>query len=148
MQHKNAYEDAFVPAAAANPLPGRAQRPAAPRIGADIDAIHELRERIRYLWTNLAAPAREDLSARLELLWAAAERRDTNSKSVREVLQQVLLIVGTGALATLSDTTRQRLAALTGIALPGHRALPSLPDSAAPRPATQTTLSPESGGDR
>jgi hypothetical protein len=39
---------------------------------------------------------------------------------VREALQEVLLSIGTGALAALSEPTRQRLAALTGIALPGH----------------------------
>lgn len=100
--------------------PGIAQRPATSRIDADIGAIRELQQRIEQLWGNLPAPSREDLSARLDLLGAAADHRATDSRSVRELLQEVLLSLGTGALAALSEPTRQRLAALTGIALPGH----------------------------
>jgi hypothetical protein len=146
VHRKNEYEDAFAFGEAAHPPPGRAQTPAAPRVDADIDAIRELRDRIRRLWMNLAAPSREELGVRLELLRAAADRRDTDSKPVREALQQVLLTVGTGVLATLSEPTRQRLAALTGIALPGHGASADRTDGAARRPA-QPASSPESGGD-
>jgi hypothetical protein len=89
-------------------------------IDADIEAIRELRVRIEHLWGNLAAPSREDLSARLDLLGTAADHRATDSRPVREALQEVLLSIGTGALAALSERTRQRLADLTGIALPGH----------------------------
>jgi hypothetical protein len=89
-------------------------------IDADIDAIRELQKRIEHLWGNLAAPSREDLSARLDALATAADHRATDSRSVREALQEVLLSIGTGALAALSDPTRHRLEALTGIALPGH----------------------------
>lgn len=101
--------------------PGIAQTPAVSRIDADIKAIRELQEQIEHLWGNLAAPSREDLSARLDLLGMAADHRATDSRSVREALQEVLLSIGTGALAALSEPTRQRLAALTGIALPGRR---------------------------
>jgi len=90
------------------------------RIDADVEAIRELQERIEHLWGNPAAPSREDLSVRLDLLGTAADHRATDSRSVREALQEVLLSVGTGALAALSEPTRQRLAALTGIALSGH----------------------------
>jgi hypothetical protein len=97
-----------------------AQRPMVSRIEADIGAIRELQERIEHLRGNLPAPAREDLSARLKLIGAAADLRATDSRAVREALQEVLLSIGTGALAVLSEPTRRRLAALTGIALPGH----------------------------
>jgi hypothetical protein len=93
------------------------------RIDADVEAIRELQERIEHLWGNPAAPSREDLSTRLDLLSTAADRHATDSRSVRAALQEVLLSIGTGALAALSEPTRQRLAALTGITLPGH--LPS-----------------------
>jgi hypothetical protein len=98
-----------------------AQTPTASRIDADIEAICELQERIEYLWGNLTAPSREDISARLDLLGAAADHRATDTRQVREALQEVLLSIGTGALSALSDPTRQRLTALTGIALPGQR---------------------------
>lgn len=123
MQRENARGEEFAPEAGAepgpapHPVPGRAQMPAAPCIDADIEAIGELQDRIRHLWAGLTEPSRVELGARLELLRAAAERRETDSKPVREALQQVLLNVGTGALATLGEATRQRLAALTGIAL-------------------------------
>ncbi|WP_042421909.1 hypothetical protein [Streptacidiphilus anmyonensis] len=119
MQHENAHEDAGDPEAAEDRTPGRAQTPAASCVDADIAAIHELQGQIRSLWANLTAPSREDLRVRLELLWTAADRRDTDSRPVREALQQVLLTVGLGALATLSEETRQRLSDLTGISLPG-----------------------------
>jgi len=101
-------------------LPGRAQTPETSRIDADVEAIRELRERVEHLWENPAVPSREALSARLNLLGAAADRRATDSRQVREALQEVLLSVGTSALAALSEPTRHRLAALTGIALPGY----------------------------
>lgn len=123
MQHQNAPEDTFAAEPLVQSVPGRAQTPMASHIDADVEAIRELNERIGHLWENLAAPSREDLSARLDLLGTAADHRATDSRSVREALQEVLLSVGTGALATLSEPTRQRLAALTGIALPDH--LPS-----------------------
>jgi hypothetical protein len=122
VQHQNAPEDTFAERLAES-VPGRAQTPMASRIDADVEAIRELRERIEHLWGNLAAPSREYLRARLDLLGTAADHRATDSRPVREALQEVLLTVGTGALATLSEPTRQRLAALTGIALPDH--LPS-----------------------
>jgi hypothetical protein len=118
VQQENAPGDALVPGEAANRTPGRAQTPAAACVDADVAAIHELQDLIQYLWANPAAPSREDLRARLELLWKAADRRDTDSKPVREALQQVLLTVGLGALATLSEETRERLTTLTGIAFP------------------------------
>jgi hypothetical protein len=93
------------------------------RIDADVEAIRELQGLIEHLWGNLAAPSREELTARLDLLGTAADHRATDSRPVREALQEVLLSIGTGALARLSEPTRQRLAALTGITLPGH--LPS-----------------------
>lgn len=92
-------------------------------VDADVEAIRELQERIQLLWGNLAVASREDLSARLDLLGIAADHRATDSRPVREALQEVLLSIGTGALAAMSEPTRQRLAALTGIALPSH--LPS-----------------------
>ncbi|MEY9934641.1 hypothetical protein ABH926_009309 [Catenulispora sp. GP43] len=91
-------------------------------VGADAEAdalaIDELASRIRHLWPGLPEAVREDLADCLVPLTAAAQRRDTDSRAVRETLQTVLLIVGTGALATLSVASRRRLAALTGIALP------------------------------
>lgn len=120
MQHQNAPKDTFTAEHLMASLPGRAQTPQASRVDADVEAIRELRERLEHLWGNPAAPSREDLSARLDLLGAAADHRATDSRLVREALQEVLLSVGTGALATLSEPTRHRLAALTGIALPGH----------------------------
>lgn len=96
--------------------PGQVSAP--PRIDADIAAIEELRAWIRHLWSGLAAPAHTYLGVRLELLSSAVERRATDSCAVRKALQQVLLNIGTGALATLSDSSRHRLTALTGIALP------------------------------
>lgn len=85
---------------------------------ADAAAIDELRTRVRELWAGLPEPAREDLAACLGPLAVAAEHGQTDSRVVRENLQTVLLIVGTGALATLSAASRRRLTALTGIALP------------------------------
>lgn len=120
MQHKNAPKDTFTVERIVEPAPGRAQTPIASHIDADVEAISELQECIEHLWGNLAAPSREDLSTRLELLSTAADHRATDSRPVREALQEVLLSVGTGALATLSEPTRQRLAALTGIELPDH----------------------------
>ncbi|WP_042384087.1 hypothetical protein [Streptacidiphilus melanogenes] len=119
MRQDNVPEDSPDPREPARRKPGRAQTPAASCVDADIAAIHELQGQIRYLWANLTAPSREDLRVRLELLWTAADRRDTDSRAVREALQQVLLTVGLGALATLSEETRRRLTALTGISLPG-----------------------------
>lgn len=81
--------------------------------------IRELLELLARLRVNLTAHARDDLIDPLALLDAAANRRETDAKPVREALQRVLLTVGTGALATLSGPARRRLAALTGIALPG-----------------------------
>ena len=124
MQDQNAPKDTFAIEQLTESAPGIAQTPAVSHIDADIEAIRELQERIEYLWGNLAAPSREDLSARLDLLGTAADQRATDSRPVREALQEVLLSIGTGALAALSDPTRQRLAALTGIALPGR--LPSV----------------------
>lgn len=120
MKHKNAPEDTFVAESLAESVPGLAQRPMASHIDADVEAIRELQECIQHLWANLSAPSREDLSTRLDLLSTAADQRATDSRLVRQALQEVLLSVGTGALATLSGPTRQRLAALTGIALPDH----------------------------
>jgi hypothetical protein len=121
VQHQNATKGTFATKNPAEPAPGKAQTSAASRIDADIEAIRELQQRIGYLWGNLAAPFREDLSARLDLLATAADHRATDSRPVREALQEVLLSIGTGALAALSEPTRRRLAALTGIALPGLR---------------------------
>jgi hypothetical protein len=123
VQHQNTPKDTIASEHLAESAPGTAQTPAVPHIDADVDAIRELQERIQHLWGNLAAPSREDLSARLDLLGTAADHRATDSRPVREALQEVLLSIGTGALAAMSEPTRQRLAALTGIALPGH--LPS-----------------------
>lgn len=124
MQHQNAPKDTFATEQLAESAPGIAQTPTVSLVDADIEAIRELRERIEHLWGNLAAPSREDLSTRLDLLGTAANHRATDSRTVREALQEVLLSIGTGALAALSEPTRQRLAALTGIALPGR--LPSV----------------------
>lgn len=123
MQHQNAPKDSFAIKQSAESVPGIAQTPTVSHIDADIAAIHELQARIEYLWGNLGAPSREDLSRRLDLLGTAADHRATDTRSVREALQEVLLNIGTGALAALSEQTRQRLAALTGITLPGR--LPS-----------------------
>jgi hypothetical protein len=120
VRHQNAPKDTFTAEDLVASSPGRAQTPEESRVDADIEAIRELLERVEDLWGNPAAPAREDLSARLDLVGAAADHRATDSRPVREALQEVLLSVGTGALATLSEPTRHRLAALTGIALPGH----------------------------
>lgn len=121
MQHQNAPDDTSAIQQLTEQVPGIAQTPTASRIDADIEAIRELQKEIEYLWGNLTAPSREDISARLDLLSAAADHRATDTRPVREALQEVLLSIGTGALAALSDPTRQRLAALTGIALPGQR---------------------------
>jgi hypothetical protein len=120
VQHQNAPNNTFAIKKLTESTPGIAQTPTASHIGADIEAIRELQERIEHLWGNLAVPSRENLSAWLDLLGTAADRRATDSRPVREALQEVLLSIGTGALAALSEPTRQRLAALTGIALPGH----------------------------
>jgi hypothetical protein len=120
VQHKNAPKDTSTTERLTGAPPGRAQTPMASHIDADVKAIRELLECIQHLWGNLPAPSREDLSTRLDLLAAAADHRATDSRPVRQALQEVLLSVGTGALATLSGPTRQRLAALTGIALPDH----------------------------
>lgn len=120
VQHQNAPDNTFAIKQLAESALGIAQTPTAPHIDADIKAIRELQERIEHLWGNLAAPSREDLSARLDLLGTAADHRATDSRPVREALQEVLLSIGTGALAALSEPTRHRLAALTGIALPSQ----------------------------
>jgi hypothetical protein len=120
VQHQNAPNDTFAGERLGESVPGRAQIPLASHIDADIAAIRELRERIERVRENLAAPFRADLSAWLNLLSVAVDHRATDSRPVREALQEVMLSVGTGALATLSEPTRHRLAALTGIALPGH----------------------------
>ena len=120
MQHQNAPNDTFAIEQSADSTPGIAQTPTVSHIDADIEAIRELRERIEHLWGDLTPRSCEDLSARLDLLGTAADHRATDSRIVREALQEVLLSIGTGALAALSEPTRQRLAALTGIALPGH----------------------------
>ena len=146
MRDENESGDAFAVEHSVDPAPGRAQTSAPPCIDADIAAIRELQDRIRYLWTNLAALSREDLGAHLELLRIAADHRDTDAKPVRRALQHVLLTLGTDALATLREPTRQRLSALTGIALPGSTAPTSRPSGTAPRP-TQSTISPGLGGD-
>jgi hypothetical protein len=112
----------------------------------DVDAIRELLVQILSLWGNLTVHSREAVGELLERLSAAVVRRDTGSKAVRETLQQLLLNVGTGALATLSDPTRRRLTALTGIALPGRRTPVSRVGDTGP--AAQPSLSSESGGDR
>lgn len=114
MRHENAHTGAFGL--------GRAQTPAQPRVEDDVETIRELLERIRQLWGDLTVDAREELGERMRVLGAAVESCDTSSRPVREMLQHVLLTVGTGALATLSEPTRRRLAALTGIGLPGRRA--------------------------
>jgi hypothetical protein len=123
VQHKNAPKDTLTAQRLVESVLGRAQTPMASHIDADVQAIRELQECIQHLWGNLTAPSREDLSTRLDLLSTAADHRATDSRPVREALQQVVLSVGTGALATLSEPARQRLAALTGIELPDR--LPS-----------------------
>jgi hypothetical protein len=120
VQRQNAPDDASAIKQLAEQVPGIAQIPTASRIDADIEAICELQKRIESLWGNLTAASREDLSARLDLLGTAADHRATDTRQVREALQEVVLSIGTGALAVLSDPTRQRLTALTGITLPGH----------------------------
>lgn len=104
-------------AAMPSSTPGPGQIPSAPHIDADIAAIRELEDRIGQLWPGLTDGAREDLAACLTLLADAADRRATDSRAVREALQSVLLNIGTGSLTTLSESARQRLATLTGIAL-------------------------------
>jgi hypothetical protein len=131
VQHQNAPNNTFAIKQLAESAPGIAQTPTASLIDADIEAIRELQQRIEHLWGNLAAPSREDLSAQLDLLGTAADHRATDSRTVREALQEVLLSIGTGALATLSRPTRQRLAALTGIALPSHPGVPAAADKGA-----------------
>lgn len=98
---------------------GPGQTAALPHIDADIAAIGELQARVRHLWSGLAASSREDLGAFFVVLADAVERRETDTREVRGALQQVVLNVGTGVIATLSEPARCRLAALTGIALPG-----------------------------
>jgi hypothetical protein len=120
VQHQNAPKDTFAIEYLAESASGIAQIPTVSHVDADVEAIRELQERIEHLWGNLAAPSREDLSARLDLLGTAADHRVTDSRMVRKALQEVLLSIGTGALAALSEPTRRRLAALTGITLPGH----------------------------
>ena len=119
MQHQNAPNNTFAIKQLVESAPGIAQTPTPSHIDADIEAIRELQGRIEHLWGNLPTPSREDLSPRLDLLGTAADHRATDSRLVREALQEILLSIGTGALAALSKPTRQRLAALTGIALPG-----------------------------
>lgn len=120
MQRDETYEnEARGLAAASASGHGRAQMPAPPEIEQDVATIRELLELLARLRVNLTAHARDDLIDPLALLDAAANRRETDAKPVREALQRVLLTVGTGALATLSGPARRRLAALTGIALPG-----------------------------
>jgi hypothetical protein len=120
VQRQNAPDDTSAIKQLAEPVPGIAQTPTASHIDADIEAIRELQNRIGHLWGNLTAPSREGLSVRLDLLGTAADHRATDTRQVREALQEVLLSIGTGALVALSDPTRQRLTALTGIALPGY----------------------------
>ncbi|HEX3957480.1 MAG TPA: hypothetical protein VHZ03_12755 [Trebonia sp.] len=120
MQHKNAPKGTFTAELLAESAPGRAQISMPSHIDADVEAIRELEECIRRLLGNLPASSREVLSTRLDLISTAADRRATDTRPVRQALQEVLISVGTGALAALSGLTRQRLAALTGIALPGH----------------------------
>lgn len=155
MQHQNAPEGTFAAEHAAESVPGRAQRSMMSCIDADVEAIRELQERIERLWVNLAAFSREDLSTRLDLLGTAVNHRAIDSTPVREALQAVLLSIGTDALATLSEPTRQRLTTLTGIELPDHlptggrqqqrqlslcRISPSVPDA-----GTRRALKPEKG---
>lgn len=97
---------------------GRGQRSTAPDIDADIDAIHALCTQVTRVWDGLTASTREELAVRMELLSQAADLRETDSPIVRGALQEVLLIVGTGALATLNGGVGRRLTVLTGIALP------------------------------
>jgi hypothetical protein len=132
VRQENVGDDDIASEEAANPAPGCAQIPAPPRIDADVEAIYELGDRIRHLWSNLTASSRDDLAIPLALLRAAADRRDTDSQTVREALQQVLLNVGTGALAPMTEATRRRLTALTGIALVGGGPPATRPGGAAP----------------
>jgi len=137
VQHQNAPKGTFITEPLMESTPGTAQTPTVSQIDADVEAIRELQERIGHLWGNPAAPSRDDLSARLDLLGTAADHRATDSRPVRQALQEVLLSIGTGALAALSEPTRQRLTALTGIALPGHLL-----------PATGSQSAGEKPGDR
>ena len=105
MQHENTRKGTFVTKPLAESAPGQAQTPAVSHIEADVEAIRELQERIEHLWGNLATSSREELSARLDLLGTAADHRATDSRSVREALQDVLLSIGTGALAALRTST-------------------------------------------
>jgi hypothetical protein len=84
VQHQNAPEDTFAAERLAESAPRRAQIPVASHIDADAEAIRELRERIKDLWGNPAAPTREDLGARLDLLGRAVDHRATDSRPVRE----------------------------------------------------------------
>ena len=120
MQRQNAPDGASAIKQLAEQVPGIAQTSTASRVDVDVEAIGELKKQIDCLWGNLTAASREGLSARLDLLCIAADNRATDTRQVREALQAVVLSIGTGALAVLSDPTRQRLTALTGIALPGH----------------------------
>jgi hypothetical protein len=138
VQHENMREneeDEFAPADSGRLVPGRAHTPAPPRIDEDVETIRELLGQIELLRPNLTTHSRDDLAAPLALLRSAADRRDTDAKPVREALQQVLLTVGIGALATLSGPARRRLAALTGIALPGSRNPAGAPDGTVPEEA-------------
>ena len=98
--------------------PGRGQRSTPPDVEADIAAIQALRAQVTRVWPALTPAVREDLSVRLQMLAEAVESHETDSRVVRGALQEVLLIIGTGALVPLEDAPRRRLAALTGIALP------------------------------
>lgn len=148
MQHENTYREEVDQKESMHPLPGRAQVPTAPCVDDDVQAIRELLDQISHLWMHLTALSRDDLSSWLELLRTAADSHATDSRPVREALQQVLLGVGTGALAALSETSRQRLAALTGIALPGDTAPVELPYGTTSVPKlTPSASSPEPGGD-
>jgi hypothetical protein len=128
VQHQNAPKSTFPTSQVAEPGHGKAQTPTVSNIDADVEAIRELQERIEHLWGNLVTSSREDLSARLDLLGTAADQRATDSRSVREALQEVMLSIGTGALAALSEPTRRRLTALTGIALPNPPTVGRSPD--------------------
>jgi hypothetical protein len=105
---------------AVDTAPGRGQRAATTDIDADVHAIRALRVQVMRVCGSLPAATRADLAGRMDALSAAAVAHDTDSPAVRVALQEVLLIVGTGALATLNTTARRRLSALTGIALPGR----------------------------
>ena len=107
MQHQNAPRDTFAAEQSVESVPGRAQTPMTSRIDADVEAIRELQEWIERLWGNLAALSREDLSTRLDLLDTAVDHRETIPGRA-QALQAILVSVGTGGLATLSEPTRQR----------------------------------------